>query len=140
MEQARKAFAEQPASPDVRDRTVGDRIAWPVTGIVRALQDAAACLSQDCRTFVEAATAWITARRPDARPEHKGFRTWRQQSTGPGCSTCKTVGHMAVARLGIAHGPAEAGLPEAQVAQAGAGPHRSNGRGLAVRCASIERR
>lgn len=78
MDQTRKAFAELLASPDFRDWTVGGRILWSATAIARALHHAATALSQDGWTSVEAATAWITARSPDERPEHYGCRTWRQ--------------------------------------------------------------
>lgn len=78
MDRARKAFAELLASPDFRDSTVGGRIRWSATAIARALHHAATALSQDGWTSVEAATAWITARSPDERPEHYGCRTWRQ--------------------------------------------------------------
>lgn len=78
MDQARKAFAEQLASPDVRDWIIGGAIPWPTTSIAGALHQAATALSQDGWTSVEAATAWIAARSPDERPEQYGCRTWRQ--------------------------------------------------------------
>lgn len=78
MDQARKAFAEQLASPDVRNWIVGGAIPWRATAIAGALHQAATALSQDGWISVEAATAWITAHNPDERPEQYGCRTWRQ--------------------------------------------------------------
>lgn len=75
---ARKAFAEKLASPDIRDWIVSGRFPWSLTTIVDALHHATVPLSEDGWTSVEAATAWITARSSDERPEQYGCRTWRQ--------------------------------------------------------------
>lgn len=54
------------------------RIAWPASGIVCVLREAAQALSQDGWTPLAAAREWLRARHPEQTPEKYGCRSWPQ--------------------------------------------------------------
>lgn len=53
-------------------------IAWPASGIVCVLREAARALSQDGWTPLAAAREWLRARHPEQTPEKYGRRSWPQ--------------------------------------------------------------
>lgn len=78
MEQIREHAAEYFTSPKFTDFIEHGRVPWPVTGIVKALKEAAVELASEGWTPVDAAVQWIAENYPDERPDGYGCTSWRQ--------------------------------------------------------------
>lgn len=82
-EQARADAASLMEAPAVVDMIINGiapdgRVEWPIAGIVSALREASARLSDDGWTSLEDAVAFLASRHPEQTPTKYGCRTWVQ--------------------------------------------------------------
>lgn len=78
LEQTRVHAAEVIRSDVFRNFVVEGIIPWPITAIVRALQEAAFDLSHDGWAPIAKASEWVAVRYPEELPANYGCRTWQQ--------------------------------------------------------------
>jgi hypothetical protein len=83
MDQARRLAAEFVQSDVFRDLVINGvapdgAVDWPASGIVRALNDAAAALAVERWTPLALAGRWIAENHPEQLPAKYGCSSWRQ--------------------------------------------------------------
>lgn len=78
LNDSKTALGELLSSPDIAKLLAGERIPWAMSEVVKALSQAAAELSVDGWTEVNAAIDWIGTHFSNASPGAYGCRTWRQ--------------------------------------------------------------
>lgn len=78
MDEARKAFGEHLASPEIRDFIVQNRVPWRISIIALALKEAAMELAGGDWVMVATATDWVAKRFPEEKPAGYGCRSWQQ--------------------------------------------------------------